>query len=107
MNGHVYDFMPSARSNQFIETTRELTIYVGCKYLEHTAELVQAVIDAKAIQIKRWEFAEKEYQAKLKTYRDFRAGLYSTVLGQCTDVYIQNSRQERNSGQQARMGSSC
>jgi hypothetical protein len=28
-------------------------------------------------------------------------------LGQCTDVYIQNSRQERNSGQQARMGSSC
>jgi hypothetical protein len=101
MNEHIYDFVPSAGSDRFIETTRELAIYVGHKYLEYMAALVQAVIDlelvdpvkpaekeaaATAIQIKRWEFAKKEYRVQLKTYRDFRAGLYSTVLGQCTDA---------------------
>jgi hypothetical protein len=41
---------------------------------------------ATAVLVKRWEFAEKEYRSILKTYNDFRAGLYSTVLGQCTEA---------------------
>jgi hypothetical protein len=101
MNGNIYDFVPSAGSNRFVETTRELAIFIGRKYTEHTAELVQAVVDlqfddpttpaepaatATPVQMKRWEFEEKDYRSKLKAYNDFRAGLYSTVLGQCTEA---------------------
>jgi hypothetical protein len=101
MNGNIYDFVPSASSNRFVETTRELAIFVGRKYTEHTAVLVTAVMNlqlddperptepgdaATAVQLKRWEFEEKEYRSKVKAYSDFRAGLYSTVLGQCTEA---------------------
>jgi hypothetical protein len=41
---------------------------------------------ATAVQLKHWEFEEKEYRSKVKAYSDFRAGLYSTVLGQCTEA---------------------
>ena len=100
MQGHIYDIVPTTGSNRFVETTKELAIYVGRKYTEYTADLVQSVKDLElndpsppaeptgeisAIQLKRWEFAEKDYRNKLKAYSDFRAGLYSTVLGQCTD----------------------
>jgi hypothetical protein len=86
MNGHIYDFMPSAGANRFIETTKELAIFVGRRYTEFTAELVQAVMDlelqdptareepaaaATVVQFKRWEFAEKDYRLKQKAYNDF------------------------------------
>jgi hypothetical protein len=48
MNGNTYDFVPSAGSNRFVETTRELAIYVGRKYTEHTAVLVTAVMELQS-----------------------------------------------------------
>jgi hypothetical protein len=101
MHGHIYDFVPAAGSNRFVETTRELAIFVGQRYNEYTAELVQGVIDlqlsnptaptepaaaATAVEMKRWEFEEKDYQNKMKAFNDFWAGLYSTVMGQCTEA---------------------
>jgi hypothetical protein len=99
--GHIYDFAPSGNSDKFIRTTKEVALYVGRKYTKFTGDLVQGVKDlelndpepppepadpANALQLKRWELAEKTHQARTEAYADFRAGLYSIVLGQCTEI---------------------
>jgi hypothetical protein len=98
--GHVYDFA-AGNSDRFIRTTKEIALYVGRKYTKFTGELTQAVVDmelndpepplepldaANPLQLKRWELAEKVHQAKTEAFADFCAGLYSVILGQCTDV---------------------
>jgi hypothetical protein len=99
--GYIYDFTNAGNSDQFVRTTKEVALYVGRKYTKFTGDLVQAVKDlqltdpeppaepgdaANAVQLKRWELAEKTHQSKVESYADFRAGLYSVVLGQCTET---------------------
>lgn len=74
---------------------------MGRKYAKFTGDLVQAlknlqlddpelpadpVDPANVLQVKRWELALRTHQAKTKAYANFRAGLYSVVLGQCTEA---------------------
>ena len=101
MNGNIYDVTPKSGTSKFVQTTRELKIFVGRKFTSYTTELVQAIDELKLddpkepeepgdaatpMEIKKWERADKKYEMRKEAYDNFRAGLYSTVYGQCTEA---------------------
>ena len=79
---------------------KELLAHVGLTYKEYTTKLKEglenlALVDPTApdnppegnqVPFEIWKMDMKEYQEKLKVFAKFRAGLYSLVLGQCTDA---------------------
>ena len=80
---------------------KELLAQIGLTYKEYTTELKEglenlALVDPIApdnppegiqVAFKIWKMDIKEYHEKLKVFANFsRAGLYSLVLGQCTDT---------------------
>lgn len=101
MNGYIYDVTPKNGTSKFIQTTRELKIFVGRKFTSYTTELVQ-VIDAlklddpkepeepgdaaKPMEIKKGERADKKYEMRKEAYDNVRAGVYSTEYVQCTEA---------------------
>ena len=42
--------------------------------------------NSNQVSFEIWKMHIKEYCKKLKVFANFRAGLYSLVLGQCTDA---------------------
>ena len=79
---------------------KELLTHVGITYKEYTTELKEGpenlvLLDptdpdnppeGNQVAFELWKMDIKEYQEKLKVFANFRAGLYSLVLGQCTDA---------------------
>ena len=79
---------------------KELLAHVSLTYKEYTTELKEgleslALVDPTApdnppegnpVAFEIWKMDIKEYREKLKVFANFRAGLYSLVLGQCTDA---------------------
>ena len=73
---------------------------MGLTYKEYTTELKErlenlALVDptepdnppeGNEVAFKLWKMDSKEYCEKLKVFANLRAGLYSLVLGQCTDA---------------------
>lgn len=73
---------------------------MGRKYTTYTSELTQAIRDQALedpdepaqpdpedlIEFKLWKNEVKEYNTKVQAYRNFHWGLYSLVLGQCTEA---------------------
>ena len=79
---------------------KELLTHVGLTYKEYTTELKEGpenllLLDptdpdnppeGNQVAFELWKMDIKEYQEKLKVFANFRARLYSLVLGQCTDA---------------------
>ena len=77
---------------------KELLTHMGLPYKDYTTELKEGLENLElvdptepdnpvngnqvAFEIKKLDI--KEYHEKLKVFANFRAGLYSHVLGQCT-----------------------
>ena len=100
MNGHLFDYTGERTPEKYIRTMKELLAHVGLTYKEYTTELKEgldnlALVDPTApdnppesnqVAFEIWKMDIKEYREKLKVFLNFRAGLYSLVLGQCTDA---------------------
>ena len=100
MNGHVFDYTGERMPEKYIQTMKELLAHVSLTYKEYTTELKEglenlALVDPTApnnppegnqVAFEIWKMDIKEYHEKLKVFANFRAGLYSLVLGQCTDA---------------------
>ena len=79
---------------------KELLAHVGSIYKEYTTDLKEGLEnlaltdptapdnppDGNQVAFELWKMDIKEYCEKLKVFANFRAGLYSLVLGQCTDA---------------------
>ena len=100
MNGHVFDYTGERMPEKYIHTMKELLAHVSLTYKEYTTELKEglenlALRDPTApdnppegnqVASEIWKMDIKEYREKLKVFAILRAGLYSLVLGQCTDA---------------------
>ena len=85
--------------DQYNKTTKELVNFVGRMYAKFTSEFTNSVATLELtdpvrpanpdpgdqIAFEEWKLDIKDYRDKLKECANFRAGLYNTVLGQCTD----------------------
>ena len=100
MNGHVFDYTGEQTPEKYIQRMKELLAHVGLIYKEYTTELKEGLEDLalmdptepdnppKGYQVvfELWKMDIKEYHEKIKVFANFQAGLYSLVLGQCTDA---------------------
>ena len=100
MNGHVFDYTGEHMLEKYIRTMKELITHVGLTYKEYTTELKEGLesltlVDPTApdnppegnqVAFEIWKMDIKEYHEKQKVFANFRAGLYSLVLGQCTNA---------------------
>ena len=100
MNRHVFDYTGERTPEKYIQTMRELVAHVGLTYKEYTTELKEGLEslvlvdptppdnppEGNQVAFEIWKMDIKEYREKLKVFANFRAGLYSLVLGQCTDA---------------------
>ena len=100
MNGHVFDYTGERTPEKCIRTVKELLAHVGSTYKEYTTDLKEGLEnlaltdpiapdnppDGNQVAFELWKMDIKEYCEKLKVFANFRAGLYSLVLGQCTDA---------------------
>ena len=100
MNGHVFDYTGEHTPEKYIRTMKELLVHIGLTYKEYTTELKEglenlALVDpttpdnppkGNQVAFEIWKMDIKEYREKLKVFANFRARLYSLVLGQCTDA---------------------
>jgi hypothetical protein len=110
LKGHVFDVKNDNKSDQYIRTKKEVALYVGRAYTKYTAELKGAVdnlvlnmpvqpvppADDKptAVELETWKSDSKEYRDRTMAYNDFKAGLSSVVLGQCTEALESNVRSD-------------
>ena len=79
---------------------KELVAHVRLTYKEYTTDLkdgLESLVlvnptppdnppQGNQVAFEIWKMDIKEYHEKLKVFANFRAGLYSLVLGQCTDA---------------------
>ena len=100
MNGHIFDYTGEWTPEKYIRTMRELVVHMGLTYKEYTTELKEGLEnlmladptepnnppEGNQVAFELWKMDLKEYREKLKVFANFRAGLNSLVLGQCTDA---------------------
>ena len=100
MNGHVFDYTGEQTPEKYIQMMEKLLAHVGLTYKEYTTELKEGLEnlmlvnpiepdnppEGNQVAFELWKMDIKEYREKLKVFTNFRAGLYSLVLGQCTDA---------------------
>ena len=100
MNGHVFDYTGERTPEKYIQTMKELVAHVGLTNKNYTTDLQEglenlALADPTApknppkgnqVAFEIWKMDIKEYREKLKVFANFRASLYSLVLGQCTEA---------------------
>ena len=100
MNGPVFDYTGERMPEKYIRTMKELVAHIGLTYKEYTTDLkegLESLIlvdptppenppEGNQVAFKIWKMDIKEYCEKMKVFAHFRAGLYSLVLGQCTDA---------------------
>ena len=98
MNGHVFAYTGEWMPEKYIQMMKELLTHVGLTYKEYTTELKEGLEspaepdtppEGNEVAFGLWKMDTKEYCEKLKVFANFRAGLYSLVLGQCTDALQQ------------------
>ena len=111
MNGHVFDYTAGEQTpEKYIRTMKELLAHVGSTYKEYTTDLKEGLEnlalvdpatpdnppDGNQVAFELWKMDIKEYHEKLKVFASFRAGLYSLVLGQCTDALQERLKSHRD-----------
>ena len=110
MNGHVFDYTGERTPEKYIRTMKELLAHVGSTYKDYTTDLKEGLEnlaltdpvapdnppDGDQVAFELWKMDIKEYREKLKVFANFRAGLYSLVLGQCTDALQERLKSHRD-----------
>ena len=110
MNGHVFDYTGERTPEKYIRTMKELLAHVGATYKDYTTDLKEGLEnlaltdpvapanppDGNQVAFELWKMDIKEYREKLKVFANFRAGLYSLVLGQCTDALQERLKSHRD-----------
>ena len=100
MNGHVFNYTGEWTPEKYIQIMKELLAHVGLTYKEYTTKLKEGLEnlmlmdpiepdtppEGNQVAFELWKIDIKEYREKLKVFANFRVGLYSLVLGQCTDA---------------------
>ena len=101
MDGHVFDYTGERTPVKYIRAMKELITHLGLTYKHYTTELKEGLenlelvdptapdnpVDGDQVAFEIWKLNIKEYHEKLKVlFANIRAGLYSCVLGQCTDA---------------------
>ena len=100
MNGHVFDYTGERTPEKYIRTMKELVAHVGLTYKDYSTDLKEgleslSLVDptppenppeGNQVAFEIWKMDIKEYREKIKVFANFRAELYSLVLGQCTDA---------------------
>ena len=100
MNGHIFDYTGEQTPEKYIRTMRELVAHMGPTYKEYTTKLKEGLENlmladpmepdnppkGNQVAFELWKMDLKEYREKLKVFANFRVGLNSLVLGQCTDA---------------------
>jgi hypothetical protein len=95
LKGHVNDYTGERNAEQWIKTIKEIATYVGRTYKKYTAKFTEAVrtldlVDpavpgapnpADVAEFEKWKFDIRDHRAKAQEYENFRAGLYTLVLG--------------------------
>ena len=96
----MFDYTGEWTPEKYIRTMKELLAHVGLTYKKYTTELKEglenlALVDptepdnppeGNQVAFELWKMDTKEYREKLKVFANFRAGLNSLILGQCTDA---------------------
>ena len=119
LKGYIYDLPTDFNQDQFLKTTKEIKNYVGRTYKSYTGELIQAIDDLELedpeepelpenennrAEFEIWKIERKEWHDTIKVYDDFRAGLYSIVLGQCSEGLEQKVRSHEDFEEAAQDG---
>ena len=101
LKGHIYNYTGERNLDQFIKTTEQIRLYVGRTYNKFTTQFYGAVDDlhleepvrpvrpegpADMYQLEDWRLDSRDYQSQVFEYANFKTGLYTIVLGQCTDT---------------------
>ena len=101
LKGKVFDFREDTQARQYSENVEAMMRYISMNYKQFTAELVRLVevlqLDmpepvndptegASAIEVERWKMAYKKQAGQNEVYRNFLAGLFHLLLGQCTEI---------------------
>ena len=100
LKGHIYDLSTEKNSEQFLKTSKEIMNWVGREYTKYTSEFCQAVMDQQLVapmapvdppnnnpvEFERWKIELKKHTDKEEAYQNFRARLFTVVLGQCTEA---------------------
>ncbi len=99
LKGYIYDVTGERNPEQYIKTTKEVIKYVGRTYPKYKTEFMTAIVNLELedpeqppnpdpndqIAFELWKLDIKDHRAKIQEYANFRAGLYNTVFGQCTE----------------------
>ena len=100
LKGFVYDYTGERTPDQYIKTTKEIVNYVGRTYTKYTLDFTEVVnklelvdpippqppLAQDIVAFEIWKLDIKEHRNKAQEYKNFRAGLYNVVLGQCTEA---------------------
>jgi len=106
--GHFYDYTGERNVAQYVETTEQLSYYVGSLKQPYTHHFLKAidslelpspdedVDESSPLAMVKWEIAYKEYQAKKQAFAGFQCHLYCLVLGQCTPALVHRLHSHAN-----------
>jgi hypothetical protein len=106
LKGFIYDLPEGRSSDQYVRTTKEIVNFVGRTYKEYTPELIEAVKKLKlemptepadpetetGVAFEKWKTKHKRWDMKTEAFTNFKAGLYNTVIGQCTEALEESIR---------------
>ena len=100
LKGYVYDYGESKNANQYVQTTKEISTYVG-RTFKHDSDIIQTAIEDLAmpigegpkdpsdpdnrIAVKKWEKAFDKFCKWEQVLKDNMTTLYNIVWGQCSE----------------------
>jgi len=100
LKGFVYDYTGERNADQFIKTTEQLKIYVGCMYTKYTTDFLDTVDDlyldgpkppirpedkSDVFEMEDFKEEKKEYRVKSRKNSNFKSGFHTVIYGQCTE----------------------
>ena len=101
LKGFIYDYTGTSNLRQYNKTTEAIENFCGGKYPKFKLELVEGLQQLKLENPKEpvlspeveksiaaqevFKIEIKEYREKLQAFSDFRIGLYTLIMGQCTE----------------------
>ena len=100
LKGFIFDYNGEHTPDQYIWTMKEIVTYIrrtNNKYTGHFIMGVQTLTlanpvkltapdPASQVQFKMWKLDIKDHQLKVQEFENFRAGLYTLVMGQCMEA---------------------
>ena len=97
----IFDYSEDPQSKRYLRNVELLIGYVGSNFDRHNQEFQQALEALELpdpeeatkpkdptdmIQVEEWKMAYKARQDQMVLYKNFRAALYSLIMGQCTPL---------------------